>query len=102
MNKTILLLCLLCCCTKTIKVQVDAVKGLEYVEPISCKFENNKIKYKTTIKDNMIAFDDENMEKFLQNLANQQIAIEKYKACTKTNDEYYKNIIRIILSNGKK
>ena len=102
--KKILLFLILCSCAKTIKVQVSALKGLNYVEPKACVYkEPTALKYRTTLtKDNLIAFDNDNMEKFLQNFTNQKIAIEKFKLCVKTNEDYYKGILNIILNEKKK
>ena len=101
----LLLLLLLCGCFKTIKIKVEGLKGLKYMEPAECEYNFTLKTYKTKIiitdLSRYIGFDEENMNTFLQNLSNQRLAIEKYKLCVKTNEDYYKSVINIIL-NGKK
>ena len=76
--KKILLFLILCSCTKIIKVQVSALKGLNYVEPKACVYkEPTALKYRTTLtKDNLIDKETD-ASKISQYLLSEQLENEK-------------------------
>lgn len=78
----------------------ENINKISYIKPDNCEIDNIKInKYQTTIINDKITLDNNNLENFLKNFYNYNFSIKKYIICLKNNNTYYENIIKELIKD---
>ena len=90
------------CCESVTSVMVDTISGIDYIEPERCELRKiNSIYVNSQIENNKIVFSNRDFGNFLNNIIEYKFAVEDYVLCQETNENYYKNIINILIDKRK-